>query len=91
VRFSVWPTTRQPWPSLLDLAVHAERTGWDGIWVADHFLPPGPPLDRPTLEGWTVLAGLSTAVARLRLGSLVLGNTYRHPPSSPTWRPRWII
>ena len=79
MRFSVWPTTRQPWADFLDIAVHAERTGWDGVWAADHFMPPAPPLDHPTLECWAVLAGLAIAVPRVRLGSLVVGNTYRHP------------
>jgi alkanesulfonate monooxygenase SsuD/methylene tetrahydromethanopterin reductase-like flavin-dependent oxidoreductase (luciferase family) len=31
------------------------------------------------LECWTVLAALATQTAAVRLGSLVLGNTYRHP------------
>ncbi len=79
MRFSVWPTTRQPWPDFLDLSTHVEATGWDGIWAADHFMPAGPPLDTPTLECWTVLAALATLVPRVRLGSLVVGNTYRHP------------
>ena len=36
--------------------------------------PPG-----PVLEGWTSLSGLAVATSRIRLGTLVLGNTYRHP------------
>jgi F420-dependent oxidoreductase-like protein len=79
MQFSVWPTSRQSWGDLLDLAVHAERTGWDGVWVADHFMPAADPLDVPTLECWSVLAGLAMAVPRVRLGSLVASNTYRHP------------
>ena len=79
MRFSVWPTTRQSWPDFLDIAAHAEATGWEGVWAADHFMPAGPPLDAPTLECWAVLAGLATAVPRVRIGSLVAGNTYRHP------------
>jgi F420-dependent oxidoreductase-like protein len=79
MRFSVWPTTTQSWPDLLDVASHAASTGWDGIWVADHFMPSVEPVSGPMLECWTVLAGLATAVPRVRLGSLVSGNTYRHP------------
>jgi F420-dependent oxidoreductase-like protein len=79
MRFSVWPTATQDWPDLLDVAAHAASTGWDGIWVADHFMPSREPLDIPMLECWTVLAGLAVSVPRVRLGSLVSGNTYRHP------------
>ena len=79
MRFSIWPSTTQPWDKLFDVASHAAETGWDGLWVADHFMPPEPPADGPLLECWSVLAGLATSVPRLRLGSLVTGNTYRHP------------
>ena len=79
MRFSVWPGAQQPWPVIRDLARHAEATGWDGIWFADHFLPNTADAGQPVLECWTVLAGLAAAVPRLRLGSLVSGNTYRHP------------
>lgn len=42
---------------------------------------PGPPFpdDRPHLECFGVLAALAAEVPRVRLGSLVAGNTYRHP------------
>ena len=84
MRFSVWPNPQQPWESILEAAEHAESTGWDGVWFADHFMPnaddePGKPSLDPVLECWAVLAGLATAVPLVRLGSLVCGNTYRHP------------
>jgi len=79
MRFSIWPTTSQSWDKLLEVASHAARTGWDGIWVADHFMPAVEPPTEPMLECWSVLAGLATSVERLRIGSLVTGNTYRHP------------
>ncbi len=79
MRFSVWPTATQSWDDLFEVAAHAASTGWDGVWVADHFMPSSEPVDRPMLECWSVLAGLATIVPRVRLGSLVSGNTYRHP------------
>jgi F420-dependent oxidoreductase-like protein len=79
MRFSIWPTTSQPWDKLFEVASHAARTGWDGVWIADHFMPPVEPSEGPMLECWSVLAGLATSVPRLRIGSLVTGNTYRHP------------
>ncbi|MGE0136891.1 MAG: TIGR03560 family F420-dependent LLM class oxidoreductase [Ilumatobacteraceae bacterium] len=79
MRFSLWPTTKQTWADVLDVTVHAERTGWDGVWVSDHFMGVEPTVDVPVLECWTVVTALAAAVPRLRLGTLVLGNGYRHP------------
>jgi F420-dependent oxidoreductase-like protein len=82
MRFSVWLSVNQPWAEMLATAHHAEATGWDGVWVADHFMGnvPGPiPADVPTLEAGSVVAALAAAVPRIRIGTLVYGNTYRHP------------
>ncbi len=38
MRFSVWTSTNQPWAEVVATARHAEATGWDGVWVADHFM-----------------------------------------------------
>jgi F420-dependent oxidoreductase-like protein len=82
MRFSVWLSTNQPWADVLATARHAEATGWQGIWVADHFMgnAPGPyPAEVPTLEAGSLVAALAAAVDRVRIGTLVYGNTYRHP------------
>lgn len=79
MRFSLWPTTAQSWADLADVAAHAAGTGWEGIWVADHFMPSTPPADGPMLECFTVLSALAASVPSVRLGPLVAGNTYRHP------------
>jgi F420-dependent oxidoreductase-like protein len=79
MRFSFWPIARQSWPQVLELARHVERTGWDGIWYADHFMPNTPDAEDPCHEVWATIAGLAACVPRLRIGPLVIGNTYRHP------------
>lgn len=82
VRFSIWPAAVQPFADVLRIARHAADTGWDGVWIADHFMPsdPGPfPPQTPVLEAGSTVAALAAAVPRIRLGSLVFGNTYRHP------------
>lgn len=79
MRFSVWPNPAQRFEDVLHIARHAESTGWDGLWYADHFMPDGPDTTAPWPEAWTTLAALAPAVPRIRLGTLVSGNTYRHP------------
>jgi F420-dependent oxidoreductase-like protein len=88
MRFSVWPNLLQPVDDVLEVALHADRTGWDGVWVADHFMGDGGGFgaeDTPTLEATAVLAALAVATERVRLGPLVLGATYRHPAVVANW------
>ena len=79
MRFSVWPNPSQSFEDVLKIARHAEATGWDGLWYADHFMPDGEDTSAPWPEAWTTLAALAPSVPRIRLGTLVTGNTYRHP------------
>jgi F420-dependent oxidoreductase-like protein len=88
MRFSVWPTLSQPWADVLAVVRHAEATGWDGVYVADHFMGSGGdwgPDTTPNLEATGALAALAAATTRVRLGTLVLGNTYRHPAVVANW------
>jgi len=80
MRFSFWISSDKPWAEVLDLATHAEATGWDGLWLADHFMPNDDnALDQPTGECFSLLAGLAAAVPRVRWGRSSPANTYRHP------------
>ena len=79
MRFSFWPTPSLPYTDVLDLAQHVQAGGWHGIWYADHFMPNAPDTSTPWPEAWTTLSALGAQVPNLRLGTLVSGNTYRHP------------
>jgi F420-dependent oxidoreductase-like protein len=89
VQFSVWPSQSESWDDLLTLVNYADENGWYGVWLADHFMPStysSPTVTSnteatsgPVIECLSVLAGLAAVTSRVRLGSLVLGNTYRHP------------
>ncbi|MFQ5898942.1 MAG: LLM class F420-dependent oxidoreductase [Candidatus Methylomirabilia bacterium] len=67
------------WPDLVGLWQHVEATGWDSAFVTDHFMPNLPDPVGDTLECWTALSGLAIVTRRMRIGTLVSGNTYRHP------------
>lgn len=79
MRFSFWPQPTQPFDVVRSLAEHVERTDWDGVWLADHFMPNAEDTSQPWPEAWTTMGALAASVPRIRLGTLVTGNTYRHP------------
>ena len=79
MKFSFWPNPAQKYEEVLELARHVEKTGWDGFWYADHFMPNAPDTSAPWPEAWTTLTAIGANVPRIRIGTLVSGNTYRHP------------
>jgi F420-dependent oxidoreductase-like protein len=63
------------------LATAGEQSGFDSIWVMDHFyqLPLLGDPSEPMLESYTLLGGLAARTTTARLGTLVTGVTYRNP------------
>jgi len=80
MRFGVFTSMgMQTWAGVLDLWKHLEATGWDAACVTDHFMPNTPEKEGAMLESWSTLSALAALVPRMRVGTIVLGNTYRHP------------
>ena len=79
MRFSFWPQPTQSFEVVRSLGQFVEQGGWDGIWFADHFMPNAEDTSAPWPEAWTTMAAIAASVPRIRLGTLVTGNTYRHP------------
>ena len=70
--------------ALAEVAVRAERLGFDSVWVSDHFFATmerygGGPERYGSLEPLATLAALASLTERLRLGTLVLSAGFRHP------------
>ena len=64
-----------------DIAVTAEESGFDSVYVMDHFfqLPLLGPPDQPMFECYTLLSALAARTKRVKLGAMVGGVTYRNP------------
>ena len=73
---------RTTWDSIRTVVETMEAGRWDSVWFADHFLPPpGKREDEPlaAYECFSLIAAVAAITARLRMGHLVLGNTFRNP------------
>lgn len=79
MKLAIWPNASQDWDVIVDEITHCEAAGWDSVYIADHFMPSFGDDTGPTSEAVALMAGIAAATERIRIGSLVLGNTYRHP------------
>ena len=73
---------RTTWEAIKASIEVMEGTRWNSIWFADHFLPPPGRREEEhfaAFEGYTLIAVAAGMTQKLRLGHLVLGNTYRNP------------
>jgi len=68
------------WEVLREVWVEADRDGfWDVAWLNDHLYPPKADETHPLLEPWTLFGGLAALTERIRFGTMVSANTFRHP------------
>ena len=66
---------------IAEIALAAERSGFDSFWVMDHYHQignVGPPTD-PMFEAYTLLGAVAARTSRIQLGAMVTGVTYRNP------------
>jgi len=65
---------------LREIAAAAEQTGFESLWVMDHFrqIPGMGQAWEDMLESWTTLGFLAAVTERVRLGTMVSGITYRN-------------
>ena len=62
--------------AIKNIALKAEKEGYHSLWISDHLSYKS---CRERLESWTTLSALSSITEKIRLGTIVLCNLYRHP------------
>ncbi len=64
--------------TLAELALLAERSGWDGVFLEDYIIWQGNQ-DKPTCDPWVALAAMAMRTERIRLGTEVTPLARRRP------------
>ncbi len=72
------PLAGLSWKAVRERAVKVEELGYHSIWVTDHFWNRGVP-EADVLECTSAMTALSVVTEKLRIGSLVLCNSFRSP------------
>jgi alkanesulfonate monooxygenase SsuD/methylene tetrahydromethanopterin reductase-like flavin-dependent oxidoreductase (luciferase family) len=60
----------------LDRVLRLAAPAFESLWVSDHFMTE----DRFRLECWTLLTWIAARFPGQQLGTIVMANSYRHPP-----------
>ena len=79
IEFGVFsPQAGMQFKAVLDRALHLEKLGYHSIWLVDHFWNRGIP-EADVLECPTTMSALCAATTKIRVGSLVMCNSFRNP------------
>jgi len=72
---------RELFSRVADIAGAADESGFDSVWVMDHFYQihmVGPATD-PMFEAYTLLGAIAARTSKVSVGAMVTGVTYRNP------------
>lgn len=67
------------WSRFREVTAELDRSGWDSLWVYDHFHTFPRKTIEATFECWTMMATMAAITSRARLGQLVTCVQYREP------------
>jgi F420-dependent oxidoreductase-like protein len=72
------PQAGMSFKALADRATQAEKFGYHSLWLVDHFWNRGIP-DADCLESTALMSAIAARTEKLRIGTLVLCNSFRNP------------
>jgi len=71
------PQVSTSFDGVSDVAHRAEELGFHSVWLSDHMMPLME--ERPLLECWTALSAVAAQTKAVKLGTIVMCNSFRHP------------
>ncbi len=69
----------EAYETMTRVAQTADETGYNSVWLVDHFHTVPRPTQEVTFESWTTTAALARDTKRVRVGQMVTCNGYRNP------------
>jgi len=79
VKFGLFfPQAGLSFPQIRERVVLADRLGYDSVLYVDHMWGRGLP-EADHLEAWTLMTATAGVTSHIRIGALVLCNSYRNP------------
>jgi len=81
MKFGYYIRTPLYYPEIRDLTIRVENLGFDSAHINDHFIGFDSAQDKkePYLESLMLLAALAVETNKIRLGNIVLCNSFRNP------------
>ena len=78
VKFGIYPPqVGTEYQSIREAFSEAEQLGFDSVWMSDHLMLLLE--DAPFMEGWTTLSAIAAETKSVKLGTIVICNTFRYP------------